>query len=645
MYGEAMGRRLARLGCEVHGFDVAQAARARAARGGVTVTSSLSELVGQCPYVVLSLQNSEQAREVCLGPDGLFNSPPGTVIIDTTSGDPRMTRRIGQDLASHGIEFVDAGVSGTGATAAVDAGTLTILVGGADHAVAKAAPILGILGEEIIHVGGLGTGHMTKTLNNMLTAAAMLTTSEAVTIAIKAGLDPLELCRAISLSQGRNIWVEHRFPSFALQGDFSERSGGPIGGLTKRASQAVDLGREFHVPTPLSSGALQLLRVILAEVGYRAPTTHALRRYWDWSGVDVDEVTQAPIRPGSEAERDDVTPPPRIGLIGLGMYGGSMARRLVSLGFAVIGHDVAEAAAAEARSAGVVTVETPAQVAEHCDHIVLSLNTSEQVSEVCFGDGGLIETAGPGAIIVDTTSGAPALTRQIATRLGESEIHYVDSGVSGVGGTVSVEAGTLTMLVGGSPEAVRLAMPVLRLIGKEIVHLGPAGAGHTAKTLNNMLTATGMLATAEVVAIGIKAGLDPIDLCAAISASQGRNSWTSRRFPEQILKGDFGMSSGGPVTGLTQRVAQAVDLGRELGVPTPMASTALQTMRIIVAEVGPQARTTGFVRRFWDWAGVDLGPDGVPLSPAARADRTALIGPNAAGIEPNPSERSVDQAR
>lgn len=288
MYGGTMARRLVGAGCEVAGIDPTPTARQAAARDGVRIVDSPKSL-DDCQFVVLSLPTSKEVSQVCLGEGGLASaSHSNMLVIDTTSGLPVESRSIAEGLEAHGISYIDAGVSGTGGAAAVESGTLTMLVGGTSEAVEKAEPVLALLGSTTIHMGPVGAGHATKTLNNMLSSTAMLATAEAVTIGIKAGLDPDKLVAAIQASQGRNFWTEHRFPNFILRGDFTSKSGGPIGGTTQRVGQAVEMGREFGVPTPIASAAHQLMSVMSAELGYRAPTTHSVLKYWEWSHVVRD---------------------------------------------------------------------------------------------------------------------------------------------------------------------------------------------------------------------------------------------------------------------------------------------------------------------------------------------------------------------
>lgn len=140
-------------------------------------------------------------------------------------------------------------------------------------------------GSRVVRIGPLGSGHITKALNNMLLGTAMLASAEAVATGIKAGLDPVALVEVLQASTGRNFCTEHRFPQFVLKGDFSEKSGGRIALLEKDIAQAVALGAEMGVPMCVAANVLQVLRLIVSELGPDVPSTHAIRRYEDWAGI------------------------------------------------------------------------------------------------------------------------------------------------------------------------------------------------------------------------------------------------------------------------------------------------------------------------------------------------------------------------
>src|SRR5690606_23183013 len=170
----------------------------------------------------------------------------------------------------------------------------------------------------------------------------------------------------------------------------------------------------------------------------------------------------------------------RIGFIGLGNMGGRIARRLVAGGRQGFGYDHSPSAAL---TAGAVATGTIAEVVASSDIVFLSLPDSRVVERVVLGDGGLAESVRDGQIVVDLSTAAPESTRGIAARLAESGAAYLDAGVSG--GAAAAEKGALTLMVGGDADALQSVRPELELFATQIFLIGPSGAGHTTKLLNN----------------------------------------------------------------------------------------------------------------------------------------------------------------
>ena len=313
----------------------------------------------------------------------------------------------------------------------------------------------------------------------------------------------------------------------------------------------------------------------------------------------MNETFNAQSQSALEAGRPRI-----IGVVGLGSFGRQMARRLIGAGHQVVGYDILPGAVEVAARDGVAPAESPAAVARRAEIIVLSLPSSKEVAEACFGREGLTAGATAETLVIDTTSGDPARTPEIAASLAERGIDYVDAGVSGTGGAEAVANGTLTIMVGASPEAFDRARPVLQHFGSRVVRIGPTGSGHVAKALNNLLLGVSMLATAEAVATGIKAGLDPLALVDILQASTGRNFCTEQRFPRFVLKGDFSQRSSGRIALLEKDVGQAVALGTRLGVPMCVSANVHQLLRVVISEVGPDVPSIHAIRRYETWAGM-----------------------------------------
>jgi 3-hydroxyisobutyrate dehydrogenase len=180
-----------------------------------------------------------------------------------------------------------------------------------------------------------------------------------------------------------------------------------------------------------------------------------------------------------------------------------------------------------------------------------------------------------GAVVVDMSSSDPAATRALGTALAARGIELVDAPVSGA--VPKAIDGTLTIMVGGAEATLARVRPVLEKLGNRIVHVGPLGAGHAVKALNNYLGAAGTLAGFEALLVARAYGLDPKPMLEAINASTGRNSTTERKIPQQVLTGAF--ASGFKLALMVKDVGVAARLARDLGIDAPYLREALKLWR------------------------------------------------------------------
>jgi 3-hydroxyisobutyrate dehydrogenase len=264
-----------------------------------------------------------------------------------------------------------------------------------------------------------------------------------------------------------------------------------------------------------------------------------------------------------------------IGFVGLGNMGGRIVRRLVDAGYAVLGSDTMPG---RAEACGATAASSLADVAKGSDVILLSLPDSHVVETVVEGAGGLLAHARPGQVVVDLSTAAASSTIRLSQRFAEQGVTYIDAGISG--GAAAAEKGTLTLMVGGEEGTIHQLATLFAAFSTKVAYMGPSGAGHTTKLLNNFLNAVSLAASAEVMVAGKKAGLDLHLLLDVLNSSSGVNFATLNRFPK-IVDGDY---LEGGLTGklMTKDVALYVDRVRELGVASlnasgPMASFGLGT--------------------------------------------------------------------
>jgi len=227
----------------------------------------------------------------------------------------------------------------------------------------------------------------------------------------------------------------------------------------------------------------------------------------------------------------------RVAFLGLGAIGRPMAVRVAAAHPTVVWNRTTERAAELARQTGARLAETPRDAASDADVVITCLPTSAEVEALLEGPDGLLAGLRRGALLADCTSGDPASSRRIAARLEGEGIAFVDAPVSG--GTNGAEAGTLTVMVGGTTADYERAKPVLAAFGRTIVHMGPVGAGHAMKAVNNALLAVNILAVAEGITALVKAGVPARTALDVLNVSSGRSFVSENLVPERVLTGLF----------------------------------------------------------------------------------------------------------
>lgn len=209
----------------------------------------------------------------------------------------------------------------------------------------------------------------------------------------------------------------------------------------------------------------------------------------------------------------------KIAFLGLGNMGGPMARNLVAAGHRVRGFDPVPAAMEAAKGAGVDPAETPAAACAEAEVVFTMLPAGGHVRDAYLGAAGILASAPGGAVLIDCSTIDVASARAVHQAAEEAGFPMVDAPVSG--GVAGAEAGTLTMMVGGSDAAFEKARPYLDIVGGKVVHAGQAGNGQAAKVCNNMMLGISMIAVSEAFTLAEKLGLDPEKLFEISSAASG----------------------------------------------------------------------------------------------------------------------------
>lgn len=293
----------------------------------------------------------------------------------------------------------------------------------------------------------------------------------------------------------------------------------------------------------------------------------------------------------------------KIGFAGLGAIGTPMAARLAKAStFTVWNRTAARAEAFVAAHPGTRMAATPAELARDVDAVITCLPTSADVTVVLDGPDGMLSTLSRGALFIDCTSGDPATSRSLASRLGERGIGFVDAPVSG--GPPLATTGQLTVMCGGTVEDVARARVIVTAFAAKVIHLGPVGSGHAMKAVNNALLAVNILTAAEALVALAKAGIAPRDAVEVLNASSGRSFATEVLVPDRVLTGSYPPLFR--LALLEKDIGIAHQVALDAGTDDPVLGFVREQFRALRAELGETADYVDPIRRAEQRAGVEL---------------------------------------
>jgi 3-hydroxyisobutyrate dehydrogenase-like beta-hydroxyacid dehydrogenase len=269
---------------------------------------------------------------------------------------------------------------------------------------------------------------------------------------------------------------------------------------------------------------------------------------------------------------------PRVGVLGAGSIGGSAAARLASQGVEVASFDIDAERVAALGSDEVVAAANARELAEGADAIFLALPNTPHIEAALAGEDGLRAGLREGTLVMLLSTIDPDEARRIGAELAEVEAELLDTPVSG--GPVAARAGELTIMAGGSDEAFERGKPLLDLLSNHLVHVGPLGAGETAKLVNNLMGSVIVLGIAEGVALAAKAGLDVERTLEAIAGASGSSWILDTWIPRTILKDPsqthFAVELMAKDMGLVRELAEANGVTLEAGALAEKTFTALR---------------------------------------------------------------------
>jgi 3-hydroxyisobutyrate dehydrogenase len=293
----------------------------------------------------------------------------------------------------------------------------------------------------------------------------------------------------------------------------------------------------------------------------------------------------------------------KVGFAGLGAIGTPMADRLATVHeLKVWNRTGIKTRDFVAAHHAVKAAATPRELAESCDAVVTCLATSGDLEAICEGPDGLLAGMTAGSILIDCTSGDPAISRRLAERLASRGVAFVDAPVSG--GPPMAAKGTLAVMCGGSEADVARAAQVIAPFAAKVVRMGPVGSGHAVKAVNNALLAVNILAVGEGLVALAKLGVAPRDAVEILNASSGRSYVTEALVPERVLNNAWPQLFR--LALLEKDIGIAHDIASNVGTADPVLANTREVYRELRAELGETADYLDSIKRAESLAGVTL---------------------------------------
>jgi 3-hydroxyisobutyrate dehydrogenase-like beta-hydroxyacid dehydrogenase len=283
----------------------------------------------------------------------------------------------------------------------------------------------------------------------------------------------------------------------------------------------------------------------------------------------------------------------KIGLIGLGLMGRPMGMNLLKAGYSLTVWNRTASRADELVAASAKLAKSPQEAAASADFLLTIVSDPPALEQVLWGPQGALDALPRGSTYVDSSTIAPALARKIAAACAERGVRFLDAPVTG--GDWGAKKGELVFMIGGDPETLRAAEPVLSVMGKKLFYLGPHGAGQTIKLAMNLILALQVDALAEALALVTGAGLAGEKLVEVLQSSMARSGVLDVKAPN-LLQGEYVPSF--PLRLMHKDLGLALDLANQLGVALP-ATAAAREIYSAVKGAAKQDLDYSAVMKFW----------------------------------------------
>ncbi|HKD00156.1 MAG TPA: NAD(P)-dependent oxidoreductase [Methylomirabilota bacterium] len=291
-----------------------------------------------------------------------------------------------------------------------------------------------------------------------------------------------------------------------------------------------------------------------------------------------------------------------VGFIGLGNMGQPMALNLAKHGFPLVVHDIDPAKVEPLRARGATVVESPAGVAAATDRTISMVETTAQAESVIAGERGIVHAAKPRHIVISMSTIDPLAARRLADTLAARDIAMLDAPVSG--GTERAKTGELSIIAGGDAATFEACRDLFKAMGTKIFHVGGLGQGLAMKLVNNMLVQVNMVAVAEALVLGVKAGLDPKTIYEVVRVSTGTSS-AFERGAARMLARDFSPAGTVDISFKDQELETA--FAKQLGAPLLLANVSQQVYQMARAAGLGKQDGTAIIQVLERLAGVKVG--------------------------------------
>ena len=291
----------------------------------------------------------------------------------------------------------------------------------------------------------------------------------------------------------------------------------------------------------------------------------------------------------------------KIGFIGLGIMGKHMSKNLLKAGYPLVVYDIVAAAVDEAVKAGAEKGTSPKDVAAKTDAIITMLPNSPHVKEVVLGKDGIIETMWPGSILIDMSSIAPLVSREVAAALADKKIRMLDAPVSG-GEPKAIDA-TLSIMVGGNRADFDEYLPILRTMGASVVLCGEIGAGNVTKLANQIVVAANIAAVSEALVLATKAGVNPDLVFQAIRGGLAGSTVMDAKSPMML---DRNFKPGFRINLHIKDLNNVLDTAKGISAPTPLTEEAMKMMLSLRDDGMGDNDHSALVRYYEKIAGIEV---------------------------------------